>query len=67
MSAPQKLPRWAELGLLPLINLAAALLPDVSARGASPTPLWPSAPTRGASRDPRWHLIVNADVELDEL
>jgi simple sugar transport system permease protein len=26
MSAPQKLPRWAELGLLPLINLAAALL-----------------------------------------
>lgn len=48
-------------------DLAAALLPVVSARGASPTPLWPSAPTRGASRDPRWHLIVNADVELDEL
>lgn len=26
MSAPAKLPRWAELGLLPLINLAAALI-----------------------------------------
>ena len=26
MSAPAKLPRWAELGLLPLINLFAALL-----------------------------------------
>jgi ABC-type uncharacterized transport system permease subunit len=26
MSAPVKLPRWAELGLLPLINLVAALL-----------------------------------------
>ena len=26
MSAPGKLPRWAELGLLPLVNLAAALL-----------------------------------------
>jgi simple sugar transport system permease protein len=26
MSAPAKLPRWAELGLLPLINLVAALL-----------------------------------------
>ena len=26
MSAPPKLPRWAELGLLPLINLAAALI-----------------------------------------
>ena len=26
MSAPAKLPRWAELGLLPLVNLAAALL-----------------------------------------
>lgn len=26
MSAPKKLPRWAELGLLPLVNLAAALL-----------------------------------------
>jgi simple sugar transport system permease protein len=26
MSAPPKLPRWAELGLLPLINLLAALL-----------------------------------------
>lgn len=26
MSAPAKLPRWAELGVLPLVNLAAALL-----------------------------------------
>ena len=26
MSVPTKLPRWAEIGLLPLINLAAALL-----------------------------------------
>ncbi len=26
MNAPAKLPRWAELGLLPLVNLAAALL-----------------------------------------
>ncbi|MBS0631722.1 MAG: ABC transporter permease [Verrucomicrobia bacterium] len=26
MSAPRKLPRWAELGLLPLVNLTAALL-----------------------------------------
>ena len=26
MSAPAKLPRWAELGLLPLVNLVAALL-----------------------------------------
>jgi simple sugar transport system permease protein len=26
MSAPTKLPRWAELGLLPLLNLAAALV-----------------------------------------
>lgn len=26
MSAPTKLPRWAELGLLPLLNLAVALL-----------------------------------------
>ena len=26
MSAPAKLPRWAELGLLPLVNLAAALV-----------------------------------------
>src|SRR5882757_9038296 len=26
MSAPAKLPRWAELGLLPVINLVAALL-----------------------------------------
>ena len=26
MSAPAKLPRWAERGLLPLINLAAALI-----------------------------------------
>ena len=26
MSAPAKLPRWAEIGLLPVINLAAALL-----------------------------------------
>src|SRR4051812_9738929 len=26
MSVPAKLPRWAELGLLPLINLVAALL-----------------------------------------
>ena len=26
MSAPVKLPRWAELGLLPVVNLLAALL-----------------------------------------
>ena len=26
MSAPAKLPRWAELGLLPLINLGVALV-----------------------------------------
>ena len=26
MSAPGKLPRWAELGLLPVINLVVALL-----------------------------------------
>ncbi len=26
MSAPRKLPRWAELGLLPLVNLLAALI-----------------------------------------
>ena len=39
MTAPAQLPRWAELGLLPLVNLAAALLLSgaiVAALGESP-------------------------------
>ena len=39
MSSPAKLPRWAELGLLPLINLLAALVLSgvvVSILGESP-------------------------------
>ena len=51
MSAPNKLPRWADIGLLPLVSLTAALLVScgVIARelDAGPQVLLVGQPTRG--------------------